>query len=410
MGSLNGTRNLSCQSGPPAGLTLAALPAAVPSRSRSAFLQVAHHLGRAPLEGLPHGGIGALFDVSSPDPFRPVDLPTGAAGQEAAIHGAADVQVVPLGPPLGPVLAGEVPLVLVARVAGLAVQRRTHRLGVEDLRQVPVVVVLAPVPDLLKGQPLVVGKTTEVGLAGQGGVAGDERPERGWAVLLDHRVRGFVELPLRHCHVHPVVVDRTVDADVGLVAAPDVLDVARVRLGPVVVLPPRGGAVAPGHLQEHHEPLLVQMVDLPVEIPEVLGVDPVQIRIDVFVPGNPAGKGEGATAFVVHVLGAPFLAWQALVDLPLMDPGRADPEVALLVQPDHPRLPVVRPVREGGDDPDQVEALLLAQAHGVLDPRLGSDRPLPVVLVPGEAERRRRPPGVADHDERRPVGVLATSV
>ena len=73
---------------------------------------------------------------------------------------------------------------------------------------------------------------------------------------------------------------------------------------------------------------------------------------------------------------------------------------------DVPRLAVGHPVGKRGDDVDPVVALRLAVADVILESRRRTDGALAVVVVPLEAVGAGRIPGVADHEERRAVGLL----
>ena len=186
------------------------------------------------------------------------------------------------------------------------------------------------------------------------------RADRGQVIVRADRLADDVE------------VDRAEHGVVGLVARPDVLDEPRVGIGPGVVLLPAEAGVAPRDLDERHEALLVQVVDLAIDVAEVGRVDAVHVGEHVLVARDLAGEEERPAALVVHVLGAVG---------PELEPGRADGGLLRVVHDDVPGLAVGHPVRKRGDDVDPVEALRLAVADVVLEPRRGPDRAL--------ADRRR---------------------
>ncbi len=350
-----------------------------------------HLVGRGPLDDLPDGEPAGLLDLAAPHAALPsagpVDVSAQPAGQHAAVHGRAAVERR---------LRRTAPGVFHAVVVRLAVDAGHGRGGLEDLRQVRVEVVCSAVADLVEAQPLRLVHVAPVAQRRRVGVRSRQRAERRRAVLLQHQVGGGVPVGQRDAPRRRVGMDGAQQADVGLVAAPDVLDVPHVRLGPGVVLLPRLADVATGHLDERDDPVGVEVVDLPVHALEVGRVDPLEVGNDLLEAGDFAREVERAPAGLVgHLLGA------SGAGLPPRQPKHR--AVGRL----YPRRPaVVRPVGEGGDHGDAVELLLPAEPHVVLEAAAGAEGARLVVVVPRVAERGRRPPRVAQQEERRAVGVL----
>ena len=186
-----------------------------------------------------------------------------------------------------------------------------------------------------------------------------------------------------------VEVDRTEQTDVRLIAAPDVLDVAHVRLRPGIILLPGLPDVAPGDLDERDEALGVQVVDLLVHRLEIGRIDALHIGKILFVTGHFARKQKGPIARLVgHVFGA------VRARLP---PGRAQNRAVGRLQ--RRRLVVVGPVRQRGENGNAVELLLAAIGDEFLESRLRSERTQRVVIAPTEPKGRRGPPGIAQQED-----------
>src|SRR4051812_44789193 len=93
-------------------------------------------------------------------------------------------------------------------------------------------------------------------------------------------------------------------------------------------------------------------------------------------------------------------------NLPLIHPRRAHAEIRFLVEPDFPRLTIIRPVRESGDNRNAVVSLTFSEAHVILESGFRSDGTFAIVVGPMETIGDRRIPGVADEQERGAVGIL----
>ena len=220
------------------------------------------------------------------------------------------------------------------------------------------------------------------------------------------RLAAWLSCFVRGGHDRVIVMHRAVEAVVRLVPAPDVFDVSAVGIRPAVILSPGRREVSPRHFDDRDESLCVQVINLPVHELEIVRVDAVHVRENQFVTGDFSGKQKCPAAFVRHVFRVPSVSRFVAGDLALVHPRRPHAEVRLLVQPDFPRLAVVRPVRKGGDDGDGVEALAFAQPQVILEPRIRADGPWLIVVVPLEAMRRRRIPGVAEQEKWRAVGIF----
>src|SRR5579864_6999388 len=71
-----------------------------------------------------------------------------------------------------------------------------------------------------------------------------------------------------------------------------------------------------------------------------------------------------------------------------------------------PGLAVGHPVRKGGDHIDPVETLSLSKAHIILKPGLRSNWTLLFIIVPTKPICPQRPPGIPQHEEWCPIGLL----
>ena len=154
-----------------------------------------------------------------------------------------------------------------------------------------------------------------------------------------------------------VEMDRTEQTDVGLIAAPDILDVPRVRFRPRVVPLPALPDVAASHFDEGDHPLGVQVVDLLVQRLEVFGIDALQV-----------GKVLARSRALAGKLKRPLIR-SFVISLALSVPAcgqavrRTIPSSAF-----HLRwFAVVGPVRKGGDHGDAVELLFAAVSHVVFE-------------------------------------------
>ena len=191
-------------------------------------------------------------------------------------------------------------------------------------------------------------------------------------------------------------MDGTEGADVGLIAARHVLDVVGVGLWPGVKLLPHLANVAPGDFDERHEALLIEIVHLAVERLEVGGVDPFEIWNEVLEAGHLAGKEKWAFAgFGVHVLAALGAG---------LSPGVT--QHGAIGHSQTVGMRIVRPVRQCGENPNAVVALLAPVAHIILKTGVGSHGALFLIIAPWKAKRRCRPPSVANHEIRCAVRIL----
>ena len=112
---------------------------------------------------------------------------------------------------------------------------------------------LARVADLVRGQPAALLGIAEVDQRGRTAVGRLQRAEGGRPEAVDHGVAGRVVLPGHNGLTVMIVVDRAQDYDVGLIAGKDVLNVAGVGIGPVIVSLPGLAGVPTCGLQEGDE-------------------------------------------------------------------------------------------------------------------------------------------------------------
>src|SRR5579863_8977939 len=140
------------------------------------------------------------------------------AGKEAAVHRRPYELVVFLRAALRAVLVAAVAqaeFVLVSGVVRLAVQRRLGMQGLEDLRQVPIVIVLAFVARLMQRDP---GILAEIHQSRWVGVCGKQRAIRWWSVFRHHNLYGVVEIAGGNRVLVDIEMDWAEDAVVRLVA------------------------------------------------------------------------------------------------------------------------------------------------------------------------------------------------
>ena len=171
----------------------------------------------------------------------------------------------------------------------------------KDLRQIPVVIVFARIADLLERDP---GTLSPVFQRRRIGICRQQRAKRRRPKLVHHVLNCFAVLTWGHCLADDVQVDGTEDNVIGLVSRPDVLDESRIGIGPRIVLLPAQSGVPPGNFHEDHEPLLVQVINFPIDVMEVLWIDSLYIGKHVLVPGHLSREQKRPTSFVLHVLGA----------------------------------------------------------------------------------------------------------
>ena len=267
---------------------------------------------------------------------------------------------------------------------------------------------LPQIADLMERQPLVLLRSAEIQQAGHRRVARDERAKRRRAIFFNDQIGGLIEFFRRRGHLRIVVMHGAEHAVIRLIPAPDIFNVAAVRLRPLVKLRPGGSDIAPRHFDDGNESLRVQIINFAVQIFEIFRVDAVHVRENLFVTGNLAGEEKCPAAFVRHVLRVPLVARHMIGDVALIHPCRTHGDVRGFVIPDVPWRRVVRPVWKRGNDGDAVKTLALPQAHIILEPGVRTDGTLRVVIIPFEPERRRRVPGIAQQDEWCAVGVLQT--
>src|SRR5690606_38357063 len=123
-----------------------------------------------------------------------------------------------------------------------------------------------------------------------------QRTKRRRAIAFDHQVRRFVKLARGNGHACPIKVDRAEDADVRLIPAEDVLDIAHVGFRPGVVSLPGSNGIAARHLDKGYKALLVQIVNLAIHVLEIGRVDPLYVRTDILIPWYFAGEQKGTPA------------------------------------------------------------------------------------------------------------------
>ena len=117
----------------------------------------------------------------------------------------------------------------------------------ENLREIPVIVVLAHVADLLERDP---GLFAPILQRGRIGVRGQQRAEGRRAKLVQHIFDRLHILPGTDGFADDVEVDWAEDNVVGLVPRPDVLDEPGVGIGPLVILFPAHAGIAARHFNE----------------------------------------------------------------------------------------------------------------------------------------------------------------
>ena len=363
--------------------------------------QVLHLAAGTPLEGIPHLDGSGRFDIRAPNALGPIDVAAKAAGKKTSVHGGAHELVVFFGPARSAELvassAALAPCIHVAGIVRLTVQSRLRMGLVENLSQIPVIVVLAHVSGLLQGNPRALTPVLECGWVG---IRREQRAEWRRSELLHDDFDGGQVVVRPHALANDVQVNRAENRIVGLIPGPDVLNESRVGIGPSVVLLPQKTGITPRHLDEGDEPLLVQVIDLAIQVAKVLRVDAVHIGKHVFIARDFAGENEGTATLVVHILGAAGADGIAGTEL---EPRRAYRSFFRVVHDDVPRLPVGHPVGKRRDDVDPVVTLRFAVADVVFEPGLRSDGALPVVVVPFKAIGAGGIPGVADDEEWRAI-------
>ena len=112
-----------------------------------------------------------------------------------------------------------------------------------------------------------------------------------------------VEISGPYAAIPTIEVYGAKETDICLISAPNILNIPNIRLGPIMECLPWLSGVTPCGFYERNEALRVQVVDLAVHTAEVGRIYPVDVGIDILVPGDLARKFERSATFVVHVLG-----------------------------------------------------------------------------------------------------------
>ncbi len=220
-------------------------------------LQVPHLVGRRPLEHFPDRILGGGFDFAAPQTALPtaraVDVASQPAGQHAAVHGRAAIAGGLVRSGLG---------VFHAVVVGFAVDAGHRRLSPGRSRSSTRT--RRGCGDCRSGGNRASGRdrcgpssaATKDSSWSRPGV-----PNGGWPNFSITRLAAAFQSSVAMLCCRRVEMDRTEQTDVRLVAAPDILDVPRVRVGPRVVPFPALPDVAASHFDEGDHSLGVQVVD-----------------------------------------------------------------------------------------------------------------------------------------------------
>src|SRR5215471_917941 len=266
--------------------------------------------------------------------------------------------------------------------------------GLIDLCQIPIPVVFPFVSHLVQRDPGIV---TEV-------------YERGW-VRIGRKQRAVGRRPeLGHHHFYRSVIvacgdrilvnvemDRAEYHVVGLITRPHVLDIPSIRVRPGVIFLPYLSGVAPRNLNERNEALLVQVVNLPVQIMEVGGINTIHIWKDFFKPRHLSRKKERPAAFILHIL-------RALGSI--LGPRRAHARTLGVIHEQFDGISVRGPGWKCRNDEDGVVALSLAVTHIVLETGLWAQRMLLIIVFPEKSIGAGGIPGVTNYKEWRTIGLL----
>src|SRR6476660_761972 len=266
--------------------------------------------------------------------------------------------------------------------------------GLINLRQIPIPVVLPFVSHLVQRDPRIVSEVYERGWVriGRKQRAVGRRPKpghhhfyRGVIVACGNRILINVEVDGAEYHV------------VGLIARPHILDVPSIGVRPGMIFLLYLPSVAPRNLNERNEALLVQVVNFPVQIMEVGGINAIHIWKNFFKSRHLSRKQKRTAAFILHIL-------RALGSIP--GPCRAHARTLGVIHEQLDRISVRGPGWKRSDDEDGVVALSLAVTQIVLESGLWPQHMLLIIVFPEKSIGAGGIPGVTNYEEWRTIGLL----